>query len=105
MKRWRAPGLTSAWRVLLIACVCALTSPAVSAEDPQPRIADVGTSAPLSVSAPEPVTAAEPQEQEHEPGGRREDLTVFFAVGILIDLLLLTLFFVWATRQWRKTRR
>ncbi len=104
MRRWRAPGLTSAWRVLLLSCVCALTSPAVAADNHQQHGAGTGIDAPPAVSAPA-LTDAEPETHELAPGGRREDLTVFFAIGILIDLLLLTLFFVWATRQWRKTRR
>ncbi|MDT8385989.1 MAG: hypothetical protein RQ736_00640 [Thiogranum sp.] len=104
MRSWQSPGLTSAWRVLLLSSICALTSPVLAADDQQQRVAGANN-APLSVPAPEPAIAAEPVEQALAPGGRREDLTVFFAIGILIDLLLLTLFFVWATRQWRNTRR
>jgi len=37
------------------------------------------------------------------PGGGRENLTVFFSIGIAIDVLLVTLFLVWAVRQWRKS--
>ncbi len=33
----------------------------------------------------------------------REDLTVFFSIGIAVDVLLVTVFLVWAVRQWRKT--
>lgn len=34
----------------------------------------------------------------------REDLTVFFSIGVLLDILLVTAFLVWAVRQWRKTK-
>ena len=33
----------------------------------------------------------------------REDLTVFFSIGIVVDVLLVTVFLVWAVRQWRKS--
>ncbi|MFQ5643035.1 MAG: hypothetical protein ACE5FQ_04970 [Thiogranum sp.] len=35
-------------------------------------------------------------------GDGREDLTVFFSIGIAVDVLLVTVFLVWAIRQWRK---
>jgi hypothetical protein len=33
----------------------------------------------------------------------REDLTVFFSVGVVLDVLLVAAFLVWAVKQWRKT--
>jgi len=35
----------------------------------------------------------------------REDLTVFFAIGIIVDVLLVTAFLLWAVGQWRKTKK
>ena len=32
----------------------------------------------------------------------REDLTVFFSIGVVVDVLLVSAFLVWAVRQWRK---
>jgi hypothetical protein len=34
----------------------------------------------------------------------REDLTVFFSIGLVIDVLLVTAFLVWAAGQWRKKK-
>jgi len=34
----------------------------------------------------------------------REDLTVFFSIGVVIDVLLMTAFLVWAVGQWRKKK-
>ena len=34
----------------------------------------------------------------------REDLTVFFSIGLVIDVLLVTAFLVWAVGQWRKKK-
>jgi heme/copper-type cytochrome/quinol oxidase subunit 2 len=33
----------------------------------------------------------------------REDLTTFFAVGIVINIVMITAYFVWAFKQWNKT--
>lgn len=33
----------------------------------------------------------------------RNDLTAFFAVGIVINLVMITAYFVWAYKQWGKT--
>jgi len=38
-------------------------------------------------------------------GNGREDLTVFFSIGVVIDVLLVTAFLVWAVGQWRKTKK
>ncbi len=37
--------------------------------------------------------------------GGREDLTVFFSIGLAIDVILVTAFLVWAVGQWRKTKK
>ncbi len=35
----------------------------------------------------------------------REDLTVFFSIGVVVDVLLVAAFLVWAIGQWRRTRK
>ena len=35
--------------------------------------------------------------------GGREDLTTFFAVGIVINLVMITAYFFWAYKQWGKS--
>jgi hypothetical protein len=40
---------------------------------------------------------------ETQAGDGREDLTVFFSIGVIVDVLLVTAFLIWAVRQWRKT--
>lgn len=32
----------------------------------------------------------------------REDLSVFFSIGIVINIVMVIGFFVWAVKQWRK---
>ena len=48
----------------------------------------------------EPASSAEGVEVE----GGRGDLTVFFAIGMVINVLLVTAFLVWAVGQWRKKK-
>ena len=36
--------------------------------------------------------------------GGREDLTAFFGIGLVVDVLLVTAFLVWAVGQWRKRK-
>ena len=33
----------------------------------------------------------------------REDLTTFFAVGVIINIVMITAYFFWAYKQWGKT--
>lgn len=35
----------------------------------------------------------------------REDLTAFFSIGVVVDIILVTVFLVWAAGQWSKTKR
>ncbi len=34
----------------------------------------------------------------------RKDLTVFFFIGVIVDILLVTAFLIWAVGQWSKTK-
>jgi len=52
----------------------------------------VGSTLAVHSEQPEPVFEAE-----------REDLTSFFAVGIVINIVMITAYFVWAYKQWNKT--
>jgi len=61
-------------------------------------IPELAAGAPVAMSAD---TAA----GEKPANGGREDLTVFFSIGVFVDLLLVTAFLVWAIGQWRKTRQ
>lgn len=36
---------------------------------------------------------------------RRDDLTGFFVIGMIINVLVITLFLIWAVGQWRKTKK
>ncbi len=36
---------------------------------------------------------------------QREDLTVFFSIGVIVDVLLVAAFLTWAIGQWRKTKK
>ncbi len=40
------------------------------------------------------------QAVENKP---KKDLTLFFLIGLIINLIMLSLFIVWAVREWRKT--
>ena len=35
----------------------------------------------------------------------RENMTGFFVIGMIINVLLITLFLIWAVGQWRKTKK
>jgi hypothetical protein len=37
--------------------------------------------------------------------GGREDLTVFFSIGMVVDVFLVMAFLAWAVGQWRKTKK
>lgn len=38
-----------------------------------------------------------------DAGGK--DLTVFFVIGIAVNIILITVFLLWAAGQWRKTKQ
>ncbi len=35
----------------------------------------------------------------------RKDLTIFFTIGVILDVLLVAAFLLWAAGQWRKTKK
>ena len=86
------------------------------------------TSADLQQSRGSPVPAAEAGTEIDQQGARlsgpvtssmssvsgtarreveegRKDLTGFFVIGMVLNVLLLMLFLIWAVGQWRKTRK
>ncbi|MCO6411371.1 MAG: hypothetical protein J5I92_01380 [Thiogranum sp.] len=67
---------------------------AVAAGSTPPQQAATGAEGKGAAAVPEPTAS-----------GAREDLTVFFSIGIVINLLVLTLFVVWAIGQWRRSRK
>jgi len=42
-------------------------------------------------------------EPEMEADQNKDKLTIFFSIGLVINILLMTLFGIWAVRQWRKS--
>ena len=42
---------------------------------------------------------------ERAANDKREDLTGFFVIGMIINVLVITLFLIWAVGQWRKTKK
>jgi len=42
-------------------------------------------------------------EPELETDKNKDKLTIFFSIGLAINILLMALFGIWAVRQWRKS--
>jgi len=80
--------------VLLAIMIPPTLRPALAAESP-PHAAVNGEQSTL------PATVA----HELSPDEGREDLSVFFTIGVIVDVLLVTGFAVWAVGQWRKPRK
>ena len=38
------------------------------------------------------------------PSDDSKDLTVFFSIGVIVDILLIAAFLIWAAGQWSKTK-
>lgn len=41
--------------------------------------------------------------QDYEANQNKDKLTVFFTIGLVINIILMSLFAMWAVRQWRKS--
>jgi hypothetical protein len=39
------------------------------------------------------------------PPEQKDSLVVFFGIGIVINLVMITAYFIWAYKQWKKTDR
>jgi len=53
-----------------------------------------------AVSRPDDQGAAGPAGK-----GGGKDLTVFFSIGVIVDILLVTAFLIWAVGQWTKSKK
>lgn len=73
--------------------------PAAGAENAGVDTAVPGSATDISASIA-PGSAAERVEVEDGRG----DMTVFFAIGMVINVLMVTAFLVWAVGQWRKKK-
>jgi len=62
------------------------------------RISGPASGLPLSMS---PVSGAGVRPADDT----RKNLTGFFVIGMIINVLLITLFLIWAVGQWRKTKK
>ena len=66
------------------------------------RVTEAGAETVGGVSrVPEPVSDTGLRAAEEA----RKDLTGFFVIGIIINVLLIMLFLIWAVGQWRKTKK
>lgn len=41
--------------------------------------------------------------QDLAPNQNKDKLSIFFAIGLVINIILMSLFVVWAVRQWRRS--
>jgi len=73
--------------------------PAAEAENAGVDTAVPGSATDISASMA-PGSGAEGVEVENGRG----DLTVFFAIGMVINVLMVTAFLIWAIGQWRKKK-
>ena len=73
--------------------------PAAEAENAGADTAVPGSASDISASMA-PGSGAEGVEVENGRG----DLTVFFAIGMVINVLMVTAFLIWAIGQWRKKK-
>lgn len=57
----------------------------------------------LATNIPESMSA-NAAKKDTAANGRRKDLTVFFSIGVIVDILLVAAFLIWAVGQWSKTK-
>jgi len=57
----------------------------------------------LATNIPESISA-NPGKKDTATDDGRKDLTVFFSIGVIADILLVAAFLIWAVRQWSKTK-
>lgn len=115
MDRCTMTSRFAAWRVLLMCILFSLTPAAHAQPDTTahnvPPAMEAGVASLEAGATSREQTASglaetnAPAVHELSPDDGREDLTAFFSIGIAIDVLLLTVFAVWAVRQWRKPRK
>lgn len=79
------------------------SSPTVTEAGANITGAVAGVTAPVAAASvtkfPDPVAEQTPVDDE------RKDLTVFFSIGAILDVLLVAAFLIWAVGQWRKANK
>ena len=99
-------------RALLMALMLACAAPSGAVASPDLQVFMAGSPAPgEAVQSGAQTRDASPSASSGLPAGEleadagREDLTAFFSIGIIVDVLLIAAFVIWAVGQWRKTRK
>lgn len=69
---------------------------APQSEEVAPVISPAMTGASTGVATTGTVEAA------HHPERERDDMTVFFGIGIVVNLTMFTLLVIWGFNQWKK---
>lgn len=98
-------GTAAGWRTALLILLCALTSLPVQAQQEQMTTGGESGAQALTATVGSAGPDGDPVMRELSPDDARDDLSVFFSIGIAIDVLLLTAFLIWAAGQWRRTRK
>ena len=57
----------------------------------------------LATNIPESISGNSGK-KDTTPSDDRKDLTVFFSIGVIVDILLIAAFLIWAAGQWSKTK-
>ncbi len=85
-------GLSAWLRALFLALCLAL---------PAAALADAGTAAAVT----QPQATAAQHEHMADPPRDRDDLSAFFIIGIIINVVMAVSFAVWAVKEWRASSR
>ena len=57
----------------------------------------------LATNIPESISGNSGK-KDTTPNDDSKDLTVFFSIGVIVDILLVAAFLIWAAGQWSKTK-
>jgi len=77
-----------------------LAVPAMKLVEPDRSNQGAVTQSPVMLEVDDRTTAVDPKLDTDQ---NKDKLTIFFAIGLIINILLMSLFGIWAVRQWRKT--
>ena len=70
-----------------------------------PTVTEAGANIAGAVAGAKGPAAGASVAEQTPVNGEREDLTVFFSIGAIIDVLLVAAFLIWAVGQWRKANK
>lgn len=108
-------NLPGRWLIRLCLCILpALFAPAWAAQsEATPSALQQSTDSSLPVTGARAETAGGVARVPGPVAGagikaendRRDNLTGFFVIGMIINVLLITLFLIWAVGQWRKMKK